>query len=196
MLTIKKFKLLFTFFILTITTHFALAAPIKNEEAIKKLLSQTASIKDPQLIIDKINTLAPQVKKIDFPSNDPVLKNLTNYTFDTVKNTRFMRTYKKISNDLPKEVRRAHPWVEHLDAATSAPTEYLSTPLGNLVNLSACEPHNCPNALKILYNPKTNAAWGMLTIYRDKSYLLGKPNEEQIALLLIAMGDSIEVYKD
>ena len=166
----------------------------KNTKAIIVLLSQTIPAKNDKIIIERMNVLAPQVKKAEFPANDASLVDLSRYTSDAIKNADFKTAYQKLISELPKDVHNSNHWLDKLENATTTPTEYFYTSEGNFVSMSACKPHDCPTNIKLIYNPKTKALWGLMHIDQKKSYLLGHPSDDQVALLLIAIGDEINLY--
>lgn len=189
-LTLVLFTLLLSF-----TTLVNAQIDTKTASNITTLLKQIAPDKNPQKIITRVNELLPQMKKIDFPTGDASLQYLTDYSFEAVKNKNFYTAYKSVIAGLPKVVHENNSWVDDFAATTASPTQYYSSPIGNLVSLTACQQHNCPNTMTLLYNPNSKVLWGILRVNGERSYLLGNPSEDQLVLLLIAIKDDSIMFE-
>jgi hypothetical protein len=167
----------------------------KDYKTISNIVSQFSPAKNSQLIIDRIKALSPQVTKIPFPANDNSLKYLTNYSFDAIKNPDFKREYNKALAGLPKKVHHENNWMNGLKTIVAAPDDYYSTPVGKLVSLFACRPHDCPTQINMLYDPKAKQLWGFLHTDDQKSYLFGNPSDDQLAILFIVIGEHISIFE-
>lgn len=174
---------------------FTLTAYADNSAAIKQLLDSTTPSVDSAAVLADMNNLSTTTQKTDFPKDVAELKDLTGQTSDAVKNTGFATAYKKSLADLPKDAHQANKWVNKLESATAMPTAYFATAEGGLVSLAACKPHDCPTNLKLVYSTKSKTVWGLLHDDKTKkSYLIGQPTTQQVALLLLTIGDDVANY--
>lgn len=187
MMILKWFcKQIFLFTVLSLCCH-VLHADTQSDIKIKVLLKEIAPNKNSDLILNLTNKISPNVKKINFPANDYALRYLSDYTFDAVKNEDFEKSLKKIIVGLPKNIYLKNQWLTHLQDSTAVPTEYLSTPHEKVVSLHACVPHDCTTNVSLLYNPNTKVIWGVLRQDTGRTYLLGNPSNEQLAVLLVVI---------
>ena len=129
-----KFRTLYSCVVLFIlATFFNIALADINAidvQSSTKLLTEISSKQNATLIIDRMHQLLPQVKKIPFPANDPSLHDLTNYTFDAIKNHNFYSIYLTAIKQLPDSIRKDNTWLD-LASSTAGPNDYYATNIDN-----------------------------------------------------------------
>lgn len=184
---------LILFYLMSLTgMPMAAAAEMENNKAFMTLVMEVAPAKNAQDIARLVDQQTSQVKKAAFPLNDKVYKKLMSYAADAMTNSGFNLAYKTAIRKLPSDARADNAWLEKFEYSTTTPNEYYETPQGGVVSLSACEPHNCPTNLKLVYEPKKRKLWGVLhDEAKKKNYLVGEPSNEQLAVLMIILGDGI-----
>jgi hypothetical protein len=116
------------------------------------------------------------------------------YGAETVRVPAFKKAYARILAQIPPaRLRDDGAWLR-LKSATTHPNHFVSTPLGDFVVVGACEPHNCPHQIVILFDPAANRIGALITgADTDAGNLeLGEPSNEMAALvrLLVALDET------
>ncbi|MBL8259057.1 MAG: hypothetical protein JNM60_04495 [Candidatus Competibacteraceae bacterium] len=87
------------------------------------------------------------------------------YAYHTLDREAFQRPYQNAINQLPAAVKRGEgPWLAPMKM-TSALNRFLSTPLGEFIYISGCQPHRCGNNVAAIFDPAT----GKLALLLEKA---------------------------
>ncbi|MBL8250393.1 MAG: hypothetical protein JNK31_01855, partial [Candidatus Competibacter sp.] len=112
------------------------------------------------------------------------------YAYHTLEQNAFQRPYQNAINQLPAAVKRGDgPWLAPMKM-TSALNRFLSTPMGEFIYISGCQPHRCSNNAAVIFEPTT----GKLALLLEKapgakhsrSWLAGDYTPAMAALLKAA----------
>ncbi|HAO32300.1 MAG TPA: hypothetical protein DCQ84_04990 [Candidatus Competibacteraceae bacterium] len=116
--------------------------------------------------VEDINALARALlnsaRDLPFPQQ---WANYQVYAYHTLDQEAFQRPYQNAINELPAAIKRGDgPWLAPMKM-TSALNRFISTPLGEFIYISGCQPHHCGNNAAVIFDP----ASGKLALLLEKT---------------------------